>query len=60
MKNPSYYSLEELLVQRENCKAQGMNATGIEAEIALVVDYESVTQARQNHPSSRVFDQDVD
>lgn len=59
MEYPSYYSLEELLVQRNNCIKFGMNTSGIEVEIALVADFESVAESRSNHPNTHIFDQDA-
>lgn len=54
---PSYYSMEELLIQRGWCVAHNMTTDGIDTEIRLVEQH----QARQNHPSNavRLFDQDA-
>ena len=62
LQGESYFTLEELLAQRANCVAFGMNPADIEVEIALVVEDESMA-ARLRHPSSgsfRPFDQDRD
>lgn len=55
----SYYSLGELLVQRQNCLKFGMSPLGIEVEIALVVERQTA-EARRRHPSSRYFDRPFD
>lgn len=37
MKSRSYYSLEELKVQRRNCIRLGLDPAGIEAEMGIVM-----------------------
>jgi hypothetical protein len=53
------YTLQELLLQRKNAVEFGVNPAQIAAEIATLVDEESIA-ARLRHPSARPFDQDVD
>lgn len=52
---PSYYTLAELLAQRQNCVNFGMPTDGLDIEIEAQRKHE----AGQNVPT-RPFDQDVD
>jgi hypothetical protein len=50
----SYYTLEELIQQRENCRRFGMDDSDLTTEIRLVV---GETLHRHSRPS--IFDQDA-
>lgn len=58
MQSVSYYSLEELVAQRNNCIALGLNPSGIQFEIdAVVKEHLALWAARRRHPSN--FGRDV-
>jgi hypothetical protein len=59
MQQPSYYSLAELIAQRNNCLAFGMDTAGLEHEIGLQAEYESEAGSSVNI-LPRPFDQERD